>query len=796
MLILVLLSVALAATVGIRFCGDQMLEFYVFYAVGSLATVLALLSARRIYAQRYKGGGHADLRWLIVIVLVGALTRILFWSFPQPLSIDQFQYRDFETFMNRGLAPYTGFFFPYPQGAALIFSIIRRAADPLAVWRIVILVADLLSIVTIWLVCRRLAVSGFALFAAACYAVMPMTVLESGMNVHLDVLLTLAVVAGYMAFERERFTVAGIFWGFGALLKGWPAILAALSAFACREPRRVLKYSIALIATLIVTSALLGTGVSAVEKYWYTLLPVPGAGSLAGAITASVFAQNSVRALTIDIPALRVLYIIFGALLPLSMILAIVDLWYVDKAPGRILAWLCDKRNLAERLSLGAALLVFAAIGGYHALSPWLAAQYLYKWWTPTPIVALRGWAELLFSLCTIVLVVRYYCLPAGNSRARKIAVHLISISLLSIFLHGNDYGWYLLPLIPLFFVIPNMVGVGLLASCLAYYASYPSAVFARLGFAEHHVNLQGWKVKEWPGPSRSRSGGAADLSRAPGSGDGWIRVILDSPRAQDGFLRVGTQGNCALGRRVVVRNLSHLSKGSAPIIGNTGIVALPASIIPGSEVLAIKVPGAAGCTIASTSIIAPDYDETMGTRAIRDGISAVLRPNHTQDGWAPYVWAVRTGSIPIDNWSALQIVRRSNTDASFGGAAIAFSIWVSGVDANGSVHRNVPVVLQDATTSNDYFIVDRYPLRHLPISLRRIEKVSAMLTLQSPRVREARLQLRDMEIVQEPLVNSKTWLIIGFGLLVFIAVAALMLRTAASGLYETSESADTAGAP
>lgn len=721
--------------------------FYVLYA---LSTITALAWASTfVRASNMLAPRHARSRVLSVVIVAAALRILLGLCIQSPYSVDRYSYGDFQTFLLQHLAPYKDFFFTYPQGAALLFKVTAWMPARNAAWHWLTASVDVLNAYLVMVVCSRRLGEARGWVCAMLYAVLPVMIIESAVNAHLETYVVLFLLLTLLAFLTQPGAAGGLITVAG-LIKGWPVALIPLVIAGLRTAKyRLIAVITAIGAIIICTAPFLSAGV-AMLRFWYTLLPVPGAGGMSNEITAVVFAQNSLRSAANDIAWLASAPLAAEVALVVIFVVAIADLAI---AGDSVLTIHVDRQNRntgraylsrASSFAVLLAALCLATVGISLILQPWLPSQYAYSWWTPTTVEVIRGLTCFLASLCIALLAVSRH--DVATDAFEKFVRYSISIAVMIVLIHANNFGWYLLPALVLSFVVrADALRWTLIVAICAFYVSYPSTSFA---------TVLSSRTLATAGPMSVQRAAAPDLTSNKGTvlrlEQNLYRVAL--PRDTSGF---------------VIADYAPLCKDATPVTARIGTATPLQTVAYGSR--AVFPLGKSSAVVRFAGACAPI--RVSAVNAERQAISvstepSAIRVRFAKPGpaarwWLPYAYITLPLHAQTDADTALTVDQRANYDPTFGGGDISLSVWVDGKDAQGNDVKNLPVVLNDRNASRDYTIRNRYHFRNLGVRLAEVNSVHIETSLARVAAHNAQLSLSTPSVVEEPQSTGQGFAII-----------------------------------
>jgi len=732
------IALVIAADVSLARASASLIPFYLAYGIAVVLWFVVILRLDITLGLDSTPLKNAAL-FGINVIIAGSLLATVFVFSAHNLSTDQYQYRDFEAFLRKGLAPWSGFVFTYPQGAALLFAALMRF--PSFAWTMVVIAAQAATIAIITFASgrpsRHSLVSGFA------YATCPFTVIEAGSNAHLDVLVSLCFAAAGLAILAKRGSATAALLTVAALLKAWPAALVVGFILGLRKLRSFLYAALAAALVVLLSILPFAKDLGGLFFYWHTLLPFNGGSTLAGVVTTSQFVQNSLFALGSDWPALWLL-------IPVGAFLFCVAFFA-----------LCFRNELsssAATLSWTISCILLSIMGIYVASIPFAPSAHAYTWWTPSSVFILRGIAVLLFSIGAIATWPRY--IRAITRNFPYFLITGITVSIGVIFLHGNTFGWYLLPCLAFLCLLPSGKSRWfLLASLCAFYASYttsnfrhnPDKVIARAG---HYI------VTTAPDYYRTNQRFLFVGKLASG---GYGVTIPKRFR----YIAVHTKGLC---QGMLSTTIAHRT--SMTTVTNNQ------SIVPINSPLGTKATfrlSGHDCAISAAYALMADTDSARFHETRKGDLRMTLALRSHRAAFSSYVKAYAPLHVRPRKYMAIALTQWSNMDPSFGGNAVALSGYLIG-RTKMSVATRVPFDLNDRNTPRAYHLVMRYPLKNMAHHLALVTgiEIEARTVIPTPPVH---IIISHVAIVDDSISANGDWVAVVLGILLLTAAFVWGLR-------------------
>ncbi len=486
-LLLGLFLLNLAPAVALRFVGGAMMPFFI---VVSFWTALYIITLAMMfnYSRRESENGLSlwSRNFLLLLVIITLIPRALFLGSEALISLDAVWYLDFGKFMSWGDMPYADFYFPYPPMFGYFIYVIMLVAPTVDSYRLLAIGFDVLIVASLWMMSRSRRDNRILAAAPFLYAILPFSIIESGLNGHFEPMANLFILLALWALLEKREGLAAISLALSIATKIYAAFIIPIMFLLIPKNGSKLRFLAICAVTFYLTflpfafpvwvrgdfilpgNAMpgLSTGFfDALFGFIFDLSPlhliaISGVG-LASAILVAVFMLKSTglatirTSLTYDITA-------FGLAL-LFILMAALAVVYPYLPPGPGVFWRFPKdvaiaRGLAT--SLGAFLLLLTA----------------WKRWRYTP--------EREVSFTSLMLLA-------------SVAMLLVITLSKQVF-----YGWYCLwPLMPLLLLKDRRAVYTILVCMLLIYPSYTHDNFLSLGYSEDQTwnydfsNVTPWNV-------------------------------------------------------------------------------------------------------------------------------------------------------------------------------------------------------------------------------------------------------------------------------------------------------------
>ena len=403
------------------------------------------------------------------LVLITVFIRLIFIGKPYSISLDALWYLDYGKFMHMGLAPYTGFYFPYPPVFAYFIYAITTVFQGVEGFRLFAIAMDALVLIVLWKLVQQEVGLKWASTAAFAYAFLPISVIESGWNGHFEPLVSLLILTSLWFLTKQKWGISGAFLGLAIATKIYPMVAYPIFLMYIKDWKSRFRFTIcmAFSGILVFVPIFLfrgGVGAGGVHT--------TQSDSLSG-LFESLVGYLFERTFPVGI-------ITVG--LTLSIIVVVV---YIMRQIGKDDPLINARLYWSVIITLG---LVLVTIGVIACLYAFLPVSRLIYWRYPMDIGIVRG----VTVVCAGLLITFKAYQERVNERIKQIsrnsllvlvgAVSLVFMAMTQLFF----YGWYLLWSIPFLLLLPDKrVSYAVILCLLLIYPNYTSDNFVNLGFSE-----------------------------------------------------------------------------------------------------------------------------------------------------------------------------------------------------------------------------------------------------------------------------------------------------------------------
>ena len=478
----VLLNILMA--IAMRIVGSSMYPFFILIYVWTAvyAVFLSLVLRRnRLIGEPLIGKGFS----LALLVGLTVFIRLIFIGQTELISLDAVWYLDFGKFIQMDMMPYADFYFPYPPVFAYFIVVISNLAPSVDSFRILAALLDGAVLIVLWKIADRHAGPMWASFAALAYALLPISIIESGWNGHFEPLANLFMLLSLWFIFDGRHRLSGLMLGLAVATKIYPLLLAPIFFFYVKSWRKRIEFAVVGTATTALTY------LPFIIPVWMRNDPVPPNGATPSSGSVDLFSSLLGFLTSPQYPTLIVSLIVF-ALISLGVFKIVRQLAQDDpQSNHRVYQWAV--------LFTGAVLVVMGLAAALYPLSP--LSRYVY-WRYPPDIGVVRGASAVFIGSLIAVMGYRGLRSKTTITVSTNSLVLLVSGALLLVLTmsRGVFYGWYLLWPLPMFFLLKKKRLVILTLLCLLLiYPSYTHDNFASLGFDEtrlwqdEFISMDGW---------------------------------------------------------------------------------------------------------------------------------------------------------------------------------------------------------------------------------------------------------------------------------------------------------------
>ncbi|MFW9799925.1 MAG: glycosyltransferase 87 family protein [Candidatus Thorarchaeota archaeon] len=456
----------------LRFVGGAMYPFFIVVALWSALYIVTLALALHLKKQSVESPlfGVSEKRSFMILLIITVVPRLAWVGSGVIISLDALWYIDFGKFMSWGDMPYADFYFPYPPVFGYFIFAIMIVAPSIDSYKILAILFDVAIVVILWEMTRRKVIRDVKTVVPFAYAILPFSIIESGLNGHFEPIANLLLLISIWCILEQRHGWSGVFLGLSAATKVYTGFLLPLFLLMIAEHRKKAEF----ISAAVITGYL--TFIPFSVPVWLRgdlLLPgtaMPGLETgFFDALIGFIFGLGPFHLLAI-------------ALVAGSAIILIIFFMLKSFAESRIrTATTYD----VVTASIGVLLAIMTLLAWVYPFLPPGPGVY---WRYPVDIALARGAGTAIGAM----LIIWTSWKRLRNNPLRPTAnVQLILVAsvLLMLLLTLSKqvfYGWYLLWVLPPLLVIRDRRLVYLLLACmLLIYPSYTHDNFQSLGYDE-----------------------------------------------------------------------------------------------------------------------------------------------------------------------------------------------------------------------------------------------------------------------------------------------------------------------
>ncbi|MBD3405005.1 MAG: DUF2029 domain-containing protein [Candidatus Lokiarchaeota archaeon] len=486
--ILYLVSLALSIAtnfvimVFMRLVGSSMYPFFITMYIWTAAYMLLLSVLLRGIRLDYLSS-IPEKYILALIIILTISSRTIFLGLTEYISLDSLWYLDFGNFMAHGNLPYSDFYFPYPPVFGYFIYFIYHLLPSVDSFRLLATFFDLLVVLALWKLAKQRTDSQWANFVGLAYAMLPMSIIESGWNGHFEPLVSFFVIISVYFLFLHRAVASGIFLGLATATKFFPGLLLPVFIFYFKTWRKRVEYVFSSVLTAVIT----------ILPFVLPALLTPSSGDTA---TNSSDTPSMIRLLLYSIfdPTSHPLVITLILLAGIGILFVIIIIQLLSgKGKENVLPY-----NIISGV-LGIVLIAMGFIAAWYPLAP---ESRLVYWRYPADVGMVRGITACAAGLVIISIAFqrwRHGTLKIVSKETLMILTASVVLLMISI-AREVFYGWYLLWALPLLFLlVDKRLMLMALLGLLLVYPSYTHDNFNSLGYEEEQIwnddftSIQGW---------------------------------------------------------------------------------------------------------------------------------------------------------------------------------------------------------------------------------------------------------------------------------------------------------------
>jgi len=465
----------------IRIIGSEMYPFFIGFYVW--VAMYAIYVAMVLRWQRLRNSPlvHAR-RGVVLFVGLLILLRLVFIGQTEMISLDALWYLDFGKFMVRGALPYTDFYFPYPPLFAYVICGVMAIAPSVDAFRVISTAADVFVALILWRLARYLLDDRWGSVVLAAYALLPISIIESGWNGHFEPIVNTFLLLSLWFILVGSPVLSGIFLGLGAATKVYPLLVLPVFMFYLGSWKERILLVVSVAVTLGLSYLpLYAASVYSISTPALSVSAIPGASSSAGMVTVVVHLLSSITPIVV--------------LVGLAILAATVAMNRCRKS--------CDHRSCGSAYYWIVAVLslVLVSMAVAFGIYPLLPQSLLVYWRYPADIGIVRSITTASTGLMLLIASwKRFSSIRVFDLGPRSLLVLLsATILLMSTLIRNVFYGWYLLWSLPLFFLLKRKpLALTLILCLLLLYPSYTHDNFESLGYNENRVWNEDFAPDAW----------------------------------------------------------------------------------------------------------------------------------------------------------------------------------------------------------------------------------------------------------------------------------------------------------
>ncbi|MHA2383151.1 MAG: glycosyltransferase family 87 protein [Candidatus Thorarchaeota archaeon] len=469
--ILMILSAAvnILLALALSVFGSQMYPFFILVYIWIAAYVFFIATLIRRESTSAKPLIQKEVH-LVGVIALTILIRSVFLGMSHHISLDSLWYVDFGKFMQMGVVPYTGFYFPYPPVFAYVIFLITSTFQGVEGFRLFAIMMDVGVLIVLWKLVLKEMGSGWASTAAIAYAFLPISVIESGWNGHFEPLANLLLLLALWFLLQQRYRISGAFLGLAVATKIYPLVVFPILFTYIKGWKNRLWFTFSMTLSGFLTF------VPIPLLAWTT--DIGGAGGTSQSVsTTGLFESLFGFLFTLPFPS-----DIIAIGIAIAVVLGVIHLMRLINRNDPVLN---AKLYRSVTFALGLILIAMGVVAGIYPLLPFSRQVY---WRFPIDVGLVRGITTICVGLLILFNANREW--TAGLKRhvtpnsllALVGATSLLFIAMVRQFF----YGWYLLWSIPFFLLLRDRrLSYTVILCLLLVYPNYTHDNFASLGFEE-----------------------------------------------------------------------------------------------------------------------------------------------------------------------------------------------------------------------------------------------------------------------------------------------------------------------
>ncbi|MFW9850519.1 MAG: glycosyltransferase 87 family protein, partial [Candidatus Thorarchaeota archaeon] len=483
-ILVLFLAINIAFPLLLRIYGSQMYPFFIILYVwfGVYVAFLGVLLRR----EHMENLPLVPSKFTFIVLAIFTLApRLVFLGLDEYISLDPLWYLDFGKLMTRGAIPYRDFYFPYPPIFSYVIFLFMFIYPSVDIFRIFSSVLDVIIAYLIWNIARTRFNQKWALTTAFAYALLPLSIIESGWNGHFEPLVTFFILVAILMLLRDRYRLSGIFLALGVVTKIYPIVLIPIGLIYCKTWKHRIEFLFSgIICGIISTLPIVLMSIFVPVTPSGTGYSGSSSSSIDTILLSFLGIQNNGTLVSLFV----VIMIFIGLFLSLYVLIR-----NDEHTHGVAYYW--------ASLGLGSLLFIVGLLAAFYPLLP--ASRVVY-WRYPIDVGIIRGTTSASVGIYIIWRTVLNKRKKVQEYYSRENVALLLAglLLLLLAFSRGVFYGWYLLWSIPFFFLLRNRrLGITIIVCLLLIYPSYTHDNFESLGIDEQRnwsqtfENIEQWDV-------------------------------------------------------------------------------------------------------------------------------------------------------------------------------------------------------------------------------------------------------------------------------------------------------------
>ncbi|MFX0106896.1 MAG: glycosyltransferase 87 family protein, partial [Candidatus Hodarchaeota archaeon] len=487
-ILLGLVLVSAVPVVLLRLFGGVMYPFFIIVFlwsvlfIGTLALVLRLIDSSQLTTLIRTESPRA-LPFLLLLTLI---PRLIWIGDPTWISLDALWYVDFGKFMSWGDMPYADFYFPYPpMFGYFIYAISLVTLSPDA-YRVLAIFCDVLIVGVLYFMSRSREKNAVLQVAPFLYAMLPFSIIESGMNGHFEPLANLFLVIALWMLLEKRITLSSAFLGLSAATKVYAGFTLPVLILVIPGVKDKIKYIAVTFTTVYLTFIPFSIPVWLRGDILWPGTAMPGLETgFFDAMFGFIFDLSPIHLLTISIVGVA------------SIVLIVL---FMMRSSGVVFTGSSVTYDILG-LCVGILFVIMSYLVIVYPFIPPMPGVF---WRYPTDIAFARGIATTLSSAFLLHTAWKRWRVNRKRALSNETLALLAAVTMMLLLSLSKQvfYGWYLLWAIPFLLLIKDRRLVFIIIVCMMLiYPSYTHDNFMSLGRVEERTwsdefnNVNTWRT-------------------------------------------------------------------------------------------------------------------------------------------------------------------------------------------------------------------------------------------------------------------------------------------------------------